>query len=212
MSRAQVYGHVPNGIQLMQSKVLHPLNGRVGYTLQPGCLSTNGLFPVQSLEPNMTVLVFSLLLAIAGAKGGYSRSSLQAGESSEATDEPGGTADVSAQTEVDADPALEGTPSSATESTSAAESHRTNGSGVSPELLPPKDRILQRVQESGGRIYQQELVQMMDRSESTVSRYLSQLEEDERITRIRDRRQNIVMLPDEYDWTHQFSSTDSESN
>ena len=76
------------------------------------------------------------------------------------------------------------------------EPDRSPSTGVSDELLLPEERVVRLLETNGGQLRQQEIVEAMDRSPSTVSRYLSSLEDDRRIKRVRVSRENVVFLPD----------------
>lgn len=67
------------------------------------------------------------------------------------------------------------------------------------ELLPPEEYIERMVESNDGRIMQATLVEEMDRSAATVSRYLSSMEDEGRIRRVRVGRRNLVMWPEEVD-------------
>lgn len=81
-------------------------------------------------------------------------------------------------------------------STASEGTDRSPSSGVSYELLLPEERVVRLLETNGGQLRQQEIVEAMDRSPSTVSRYLSSLEDDGRIKRVRVSRENVVFLPD----------------
>jgi len=92
---------------------------------------------------------------------------------------------------------------------------RTGERSDSPDphpTCPPKQRVIQLVRANGGRMYQQELVDEMDRSDASVSRYLSALEDERRIYRLRDGRNNLVMVPEELPSTGFSSLTETKAN
>lgn len=60
-----------------------------------------------------------------------------------------------------------------------------------------EDALVELVESRGGRVKQSELVDRTGWSKATVSRYLSQLEDDGAIDRVSVGRQKVVLLPDE---------------
>jgi len=66
-----------------------------------------------------------------------------------------------------------------------------------PEPVTDEDRILQILEENGGRVRQQAIVQRTDWSKSKVSRRLSKMEDDDLISKISVGRENLVTFHDE---------------
>ena len=63
------------------------------------------------------------------------------------------------------------------------------------EFLTDREHVQQLIRENGGRMKQSEIVDAVDWSKAKVSRLLAELEEDERITKLRLGRENLVCLP-----------------
>lgn len=63
------------------------------------------------------------------------------------------------------------------------------------EFLPDDERVVAILQQNGGRMRQSAIVTETDWSKSKVSMLLSEMEEDDDITRLRVGRENIVSLP-----------------
>ncbi len=79
---------------------------------------------------------------------------------------------------------------------SAADSSSEPSESVAPDtVLTDEDRILQLLAQNDGRLMQSELVERTGWSKSKVSRRLSSLEEENRVSKISLGRQNIVTLP-----------------
>jgi len=66
-----------------------------------------------------------------------------------------------------------------------------------PEPVTDEDRILKILEENGGRVRQQAIVQRTDWSKSKVSRRLSKMEDDDQISKISVGRENLVTFHDE---------------
>lgn len=67
---------------------------------------------------------------------------------------------------------------------------------VGTELLTDEDRVVQILEENGGKMKQAEIVEQTDWSKSKVSMLLSNMEEDERISKLRLGRENVIELED----------------
>lgn len=67
-----------------------------------------------------------------------------------------------------------------------------------PELVYGPDRVADILNDAEGRLWQSDIVDRMDVSESTVSRWLCTLEDADRIERLRIGRENLVMLPGDH--------------
>jgi len=65
------------------------------------------------------------------------------------------------------------------------------------ELLSDEDRVLQLLEEHGGRMKQVHIVEQTDWSKSKVSMLLSDMEEDGEISKLRVGRENIISLAGE---------------
>lgn len=63
--------------------------------------------------------------------------------------------------------------------------------------LTPEEYLLQKLRAEGGEIRQQDLCDWTDWSESSVSRQLTEMEEEGLIVRLRIGREKIVRLPEE---------------
>lgn len=63
--------------------------------------------------------------------------------------------------------------------------------------LPDRVRILRLLEANGGRVWQAQLVDVLDVSKATVSRRLSELEESTHISRMLFRGRNLVWLREE---------------
>ena len=63
-------------------------------------------------------------------------------------------------------------------------------------LQPPDERVLELVDEHGGRMWQQEVVAETGYSEGRVSKLLCELEADDRVTRYWKDGQKVVTLPE----------------
>ena len=84
----------------------------------------------------------------------------------------------------DADPVADGEPTAAPEEASPA-----------PPVRSDEDRVLAFLEENGGRVQQQEVVQRFEWSKSKVSRLLSRLEDEGKLRKIALGRENLVTLP-----------------
>jgi uncharacterized membrane protein len=85
-------------------------------------------------------------------------------------------------------------------STSEASEDRPGGNRPgSPRKQSPEDHVLELLQESGGRMWQQRVVDETGYSEPHVSRLLCRLEDDGRIEREWIRGQKVVVLDGESD-------------
>jgi hypothetical protein len=65
------------------------------------------------------------------------------------------------------------------------------------ELLSDEDFVIQLLEENGGRMKQVSIVEQTDWSKSKVSMLLSEMEEDDRISKLRVGRENIISLAGE---------------
>ncbi|ELY48837.1 helix-turn-helix transcriptional regulator [Natronolimnohabitans innermongolicus] len=63
------------------------------------------------------------------------------------------------------------------------------------EFLTDRERVQQLIRENGGRMKQSEIVNSVDWSKAKVSRLLAELEDDDRVTKLRLGRENLVCLP-----------------
>ena len=118
--------------------------------------------------PWVLVLVALALLATVGAAGWWFRGDRDGQRSASATN--GGT------TNGNAPPLEDETPP--------------------PELLSNEERVLQLLEERGGRIKQQEVVSELDWTEAKTSQVVSGLRENEEIEVFRIGRENVLALPD----------------
>jgi len=79
---------------------------------------------------------------------------------------------------------------------SAAEQASAGSSAVEPqEVLSDSERVKSLLDEHSGRMRQSEIVEETDWSKSKVSMLLSDMEDDDEITKLRVGRENIVSLP-----------------
>ena len=82
---------------------------------------------------------------------------------------------------------------------------------VSQEIEEPpltkEERVCEILRENDGRLKQAQLVEHTDWSQATVSRLLSRLEEEGRVTKLRSGRENIVELTDGVDQGRQPESS-----
>ena len=62
-------------------------------------------------------------------------------------------------------------------------------------LLSDEDRVTQLLEDNGGRMKQTEIVDATEWSKSKVSMLLSEMEDDDQITKLRVGRENIISLP-----------------
>ncbi|MDQ2052133.1 hypothetical protein RBH26_16770 [Natronolimnohabitans sp. A-GB9] len=63
------------------------------------------------------------------------------------------------------------------------------------EFLTDRERVQQLIRENGGRMKQSAIVDSVDWSKAKVSRLLAELEEEDRITKLRLGRENLICLP-----------------
>lgn len=63
------------------------------------------------------------------------------------------------------------------------------------EFLTDREHVQQLIRDNGGRMKQSEIVNDVDWSKAKVSRLLAELEEEDRITKLRLGRENLVCLP-----------------
>lgn len=89
-------------------------------------------------------------------------------------------------------------------SSGVAATNTTAGSEVDPdpavsdeELLSDEDRVLQMLEERGGRMKQVNIVEETGWSKSKVSMLLSDMEEEDKISKLRIGRENVISLPGE---------------
>ena len=75
--------------------------------------------------------------------------------------------------------------------------------------LLPSEYLLQTLEESGGKLLQQEMVKLSGWSESRISTILTEMEKQEHIVRIQLGRENVVYLPNTVPDTDVDSSNDS---
>ncbi|WP_436935586.1 helix-turn-helix transcriptional regulator [Halovenus marina] len=68
---------------------------------------------------------------------------------------------------------------------------------VDPELVADEDRVLQLLEQNGGRMKQVDIVEETEWSKSKVSMLLSEMEEEELISKLRVGRENIISLAGE---------------
>jgi len=69
--------------------------------------------------------------------------------------------------------------------------------GTQEEILSDEDFVIQLLEENGGRMKQVSIVEQTDWSKSKVSMLLSEMEEDDRISKLRVGRENIISLAGE---------------
>jgi len=80
----------------------------------------------------------------------------------------------------------------ATEAAGTASGASAGTQAVEEELLSDEDRVLQLLDENGGRMKQVEIVEATDWSKSKVSMLLSDMEEEGTISKLRVGRENII--------------------
>ena len=85
-----------------------------------------------------------------------------------------------------------GAAAGAVQSSAASE---TASTVTDEDLLTDTDRVQSLLRERGGRMRQSEIVEATDWSKSKVSMLLSDMEDDDEITKLRVGRENIVSLP-----------------
>jgi hypothetical protein len=78
----------------------------------------------------------------------------------------------------------------------------SGGAGAAPEseredLLSNEERVLQFVREQGGRVKQQEIVEVFDWTEARTSQIVRDLRDDGSLEGFRLGRENVLKLPDE---------------
>ena len=106
---------------------------------------------------------------------------------------PGGGAAAGAETDADAGDG--GTGAGAGAGAAADATEASPAVGVSEaELLSDEERVIDLLEDRGGRMKQVDIVEVTDWSKSKVSMLLSDMEEDEQISRLRVGRENIVSL------------------
>jgi hypothetical protein len=89
-----------------------------------------------------------------------------------------------------AEEAMEGSPADAAASDDDAD-------GVDLELLSDEERVERMLDQNGGRMKQANIVKETGWSNAKVSQLLSQMDEDDRIDKLRIGRENLISLPDE---------------
>lgn len=62
------------------------------------------------------------------------------------------------------------------------------------KYMPPPDRILEVLRNNDGAMFQQELVEVSGKSAASVSRYLTDLEDEDLVRRVRVNRENLVLI------------------
>ncbi|ELY69423.1 hypothetical protein C490_07864 [Natronobacterium gregoryi SP2] len=87
--------------------------------------------------------------------------------------------------------------SESTGATAPSGTDDSHGDSPPPELLSNEERILQLLEQRGGRIKQQEVVSKLDWTEAKTSQVVSGLREDDEIEVFRIGRENVLSLPDE---------------
>lgn len=68
-----------------------------------------------------------------------------------------------------------------------------------PTLLSDDERVLNLINNNGGRMKQAAIVEATDWSNAKVSQLLSRMAEEERVEKLRLGRENLIVLPDELD-------------
>ncbi|MFB6083377.1 MAG: helix-turn-helix transcriptional regulator [Halorientalis sp.] len=124
-----------------------------------------------------TVLVGALIVAIGVGAAIAWRTGLF-GSTTESDDTDGPTAGTTAESE-SGDAAADPEPESAV---------------ADEELLTDEDRVISLLEDNGGRMKQATIVDETDWSKSKVSMLLSDMEEEERISKLRVGRENIISL------------------
>jgi hypothetical protein len=71
--------------------------------------------------------------------------------------------------------------------------------GPPAELLSDEERVLQLLEDNGGRMKQQDVVESMDWSETKTSQVVKEMREDDQIEVFRLGRENVLSLPGEMD-------------
>ncbi|APX97380.1 helix-turn-helix transcriptional regulator [Natronorubrum daqingense] len=74
-----------------------------------------------------------------------------------------------------------------------------DGGGPPPELLSNEERVLQLLENRGGRIKQQEVVAELEWTEAKTSQVVGSLREDDEIEVFRIGRENVLAIPDDED-------------
>ncbi|RDI69739.1 helix-turn-helix transcriptional regulator [Halopelagius longus] len=110
-------------------------------------------------------------------------------------------ADVTATPPVEEDPDVEnaGWMETPAKRTFGADAGGETGDGESrvPRPLTREDEVVMLLEEAGGQMEQSEIVEHTDWSKATVSRVLSSMADDDRITKISLGRRNLITLPGE---------------
>jgi hypothetical protein len=146
-----------------------------------------GTDPTSLLSPWLVVL--SVLVAFGGL-GLYATSSSSADERRRDLDvvEP-------AAPRTDDGTAADGAAAAAGDQPSAPASATSDFDDDTVPLLTDTDRIERLLADGGGHLRQQAIVRETDWSKSKVSRLLSQMEEEGRVTKISVGRENVISLP-----------------
>lgn len=110
------------------------------------------------------------------------------------TDSTGAGTDVDSGTGTTSDADSTGADSADRDSDDTGERPDTAADEAGEDLLTDDERIKRLLHQSGGQMRQADLAEMSPWSESTVSRKLSQMEDDGTISRIRIGRENVVFL------------------
>lgn len=85
------------------------------------------------------------------------------------------------------------------EPNSTPDDHSCSSDRATPPTVEPtvEEQLLALVDEHDGRVPQKRLVDGVDRSKGTVSRYLSRLEENGEIVKVTCGRENLIFRPDD---------------
>jgi hypothetical protein len=80
---------------------------------------------------------------------------------------------------------------------SETETEKEPDDDIDPELLSDEERVERMLDRNGGRMKQANIVKETGWSNAKVSQLLSQMDEDDRIDKLRIGRENLISLPDE---------------
>ncbi|GAB3683774.1 hypothetical protein GCM10028857_11880 [Salinarchaeum chitinilyticum] len=122
--------------------------------------------------------------------------STRGGQSNGGSESDGTTADAVDGTTAVADAQPSPAADSGGTATQGAPETESQTESVDPELLSDEERVLQLLDENGGRMKQANIVTETGWSNAKVSQLLSRMDEDEQIDKLRIGRENLITLPD----------------
>jgi hypothetical protein len=164
---------------------------------QPSVVLTSGTLTSASPIGLLPLVVLGLLvLAVVAGAVWYRRESVPPAESGGQTER-----DTASETETAPEsgtaPATGTEPETDTGEEATATDSEETAESVPEELLSNEERVLQLLEERGGRMKQQQVVQELDWTEAKTSQVVGNLREEDKVETFRIGRENVLTLPGE---------------